>query len=274
MLEECKEIRNFIRGTGKTRDPKRVLNLLNKLGMLENNTLVNVNDMILCETSLMINVESNGDTTRTISNVGIALRTIKEKERSFLFRTLSENVMINMLESINVTIEPKGKQATVKDRELKELEDGSKLVKIKYEYSPPLERGDLEKYSYTRKDIGVHRVFREDNEEETEAVETLRIIYPTVYSRITIRFPPGYPLRPSTRVKGTFSPSVSSSHPANYIELDEEVRAEKGEDGSTILTSQILTPRYPASYAITWLIPSREEYEAFIRTRMGKSQPR
>lgn len=260
MLKECREIRDCViaLSSGRKCSPMGI-KLLKDLRVAEGNELVSTYELVFCETSLMVQVNSSGDATRSFTTVAIPLRRIENKERSFHYVRFSEDVIKNVMDSIRIQIKSKTNKSYTVERQTLNFEDGSVLIKLNFRYSPPLEAGDIEKYFYTKSDIHLHQVFRENDEEDTEEVEALRISYPTLYANISVRFPLSYPLIPSSYIKSSFSSSSTMNIADNYVETDIPIKVEKSSEYLT-LSSEIYKPYFPASYAITWLIPTKDKF--------------
>ncbi|BBG24766.1 hypothetical protein IC006_2100 [Sulfuracidifex tepidarius] len=260
MSKECREIRKCVEALSSGQRCSAIgMKLLRDLGVVKDNQLFSAYELVFCETDLTVQINSEGDTTRTFTTVAIPLRRIETRERSFHYVKFSEDVIKNVIDSINIQIKSRIRKNYTVERKILNLKDESVLIKLNFRYSPPLEAGDVEEYLYTKTDIHLHRVFRDDDEEDTEEVEAIRISYPTWYARIHIRFPPTYPLNPSPHVKGSFSSSSTMNLADNYIDMDIPVKVDKSPD-YVALTSEIYKPHFPASYAITWLIPSRDQF--------------
>ncbi|WP_157042990.1 hypothetical protein [Sulfuracidifex metallicus] len=112
-------------------------------------------------------------------------------------------------------------------------------------------------------------MFRENDEEETVELEGFKIIEPTLFARITVRFPLNYPLKEEKYVLGVFSTSPTMNAWNNYVVMN--VPVEKTCEGDKlILTSELRKPVFPATYAVAWRIPTREEFERYLSSRKNR----
>jgi hypothetical protein len=267
MGNQCRELRQCIKkiSSGNECD-SNTLKLLTDLRVLDFDKLTPFSNFLMCESELLIDVDIQGNVTRTVKSTAIALREIKTRQRIIEYVKLENDAVLNISIDPKIKIKSYYRKKCKIDSKKEISESGNIIVRLRFNYEPPLEAGDVEEYSFTKMDLNLHRMFRENDEEETVELEGFKIIEPTLFARITVRFPLNYPLKEEKYVLGGFSTSPTMNAWNNYVDMN--VPVEKTCEGDKlILTSELRKPVFPATYAVAWRIPTREEFERYLSSR-------
>ncbi|WP_054838542.1 hypothetical protein [Sulfuracidifex metallicus] len=102
MGNQCRELRQCIKKISSGNEcNSNTLKLLTDLRVLDFDKLTPFSNFLMCESELLIDVDIQGNVTRTVKSTAIALREIKTRERIIEYVKLKNDAVLN------ISIDPK-----------------------------------------------------------------------------------------------------------------------------------------------------------------------